>query len=163
MNAGTRDCAAMLVPVTPEALASLGNRSAVRITQFPFRIGREMRATNSTDRDIAAVQTNSERRNGSWPSNDLYLVEPPWITTSYISRQHCTLEAANGLFFVADNGGGSPTTLLAARAEDGHISLTTTKAGLGGRFELRDNETSLLVLGTTESPYAFRFEAIRPS
>ena len=73
---------------TREATLALGGRRDVRITRFPFKVGRECRLEALVDPSLI------ERRLGNAPQvNDVYLVEPT-SGVSRVSREHFAIEYA---------------------------------------------------------------------
>ncbi|MDO8496825.1 MAG: FHA domain-containing protein [bacterium] len=135
--------AAFLVAVTEEARAALGDRAEVRITQFPFKVGRESRSPNVLTR----VANEIERRVAAAPSlNDVYLLEPPSSSLLQISREHCAIEYVDGHYFLIERGSACGTIVAGT-----HLGRNRT----AGRTPLQPGDT--IVIGTTESPYVFRF------
>ncbi len=136
-----------LVALTDKARAALGDRASVPISRFPFKVGRESRAPGSLVQAAIAI----ERRLGIAPQlNDVYLLEPISPDGFYISREHFQLEYADDTVFLFDRNSACGT-LVAGKRVGGDRS--------GGRTELRDGD--VIVLGTPESPYQFRFEVNR--
>jgi pSer/pThr/pTyr-binding forkhead associated (FHA) protein len=147
---------ARLVAMTDEARSALSRQPYVRLTIFPFKIGRESRSRNP----LARVVTNIERRLDIAPQlNDLYLVEPSTSAPFQISRQHCALERVKGRFFLVDRGSACGSTVVEARAAERPATVATTHTGgnsLNSRAEVRDGD--LIVVGSIDSPYVFRFQ-----
>ena len=147
---------ARLVAATDEARAALGNKAYVRITTFPFKIGRESRSQNP----LARVVTTIERRLDTVPQlNDLYLIEPPSASIVQISRKHCAIERVKGRFFLVDRESACGSTVVEARPAERRATIATTQTGGGSlnpRSELRDGD--LIVMGNIDSPYVFRFQ-----
>lgn len=135
--------AASFVAVTEEARAALGDREEVRITQFPFMVGRESRSPNV----LTKVANEVERRMAAEPPlNDVYLIEPPSSVVLQISREHCAIQFIDGQYFLIDRGSACGT-IVAGTQVGGNRT--------GGRTPLQPGDT--IVIGTTESPYVFRF------
>ena len=133
---------AALVAVTKEAQLALGGQREVRVSQFPFKVGRESRLAPPADPAII------ELRRGVAPQlNDLYLLEPPWVDLLQISREHFAIECADDRFFLVDRGSACGT-IVAGKQVGGNRT--------GGRTELRSGDD--IIVGTDESPYVFRFE-----
>jgi pSer/pThr/pTyr-binding forkhead associated (FHA) protein len=148
---------ARLVAATDEARAALGNKAYVRITTFPFKIGRESRSQNP----IARVVTTIERRLDTVPQlNDLYLIEPSSAALiTQISRKHCAIERVKGRFFLVDRESACGSTVVEARASERRTTVATTQTGGASpnpRSELREGD--LIVIGNIDSPYVFRFQ-----
>lgn len=135
---------ATLVAVTKEAERALGDTPEVRVTQFPFKVGRECRSLNPVNTRI------TELRLGVAPQlNDVYLLEPPWSDLWQISREHFAIEYADNQFFLVDRGSACGT-IVAGKQVGGNRTV--------GRTELRNGDE--IVVGTDESPYVFRFEIV---
>ena len=134
------DPSATLVAVTDEARFALGGRPAVRMTEFPFKVGRESRQR------FEKLRTEVDRRLGGVPPlNDLYLVEPS-SDSLHISREHLAIGYLDGRFFLVDRGSACGTTAAGARVGGDRKE---------GRADLRDGD--LIVIGSDDSPYVFRF------
>ena len=135
--------AAVLIATTGDAKAALGGWREVRLTSFPFKIGRESR------RDSTPQPAHLELRLGVAPElNDVYLLEPSWADILHISREHFAIEYVERQFFVVDRGSACGT-IVAGKVVGGNRT--------GGRVELRSGDE--IVVGTDTSPYVFRFEA----
>lgn len=151
-----REPPALLVAVTDEAKAALAQYPFVRMTAYPFKIGRESRSVNP----LARVVTTIERRLSTIPQlNDLYLIEPPGAATVQISRQHCAIEWTDGRFSLIDRGSMCGTMVIPSRLERHPTGVATTDTGrvnVLGRTPLDDGD--LIVIGDEDSPYVFRFE-----
>src|SRR5262245_13011195 len=141
--------------MTDEAKSALGGDDHVVLATFPFRIGREARR-NAFARAISTV----ERRIGTMAQlNDLYLVEPSTTRPYQISRRHCDIEHSNGRFFLFDRSSVTGSTILRPRTvgrSSARSDAYAASAGPDGRIELLDGD--LIVLGTQDSPYGFRFQ-----
>jgi pSer/pThr/pTyr-binding forkhead associated (FHA) protein len=121
-----------------------GNQRDVRITYFPFKVGRESRTAPKPR------TTLTELRLGVSPQvNDLYLIEPEWVDLMQISREHFTIEYVDSRFFLLDRG-SICGTIVGGRQIGGNRQ--------GGRTELRSGD--LIVVGSETSEYVFRFEVI---
>lgn len=133
---------ATLVATTREAGLALGGRHEVRVTRFPFKVGRECRLAALVDPSL------TERRLGNAPQlNDVYLVEPTAAGLSHVSREHFAIEYAVDQFVLVDRGSACGT-IVAGKQVGGNRT--------GGRTELRSGDE--LIVGTDGSPYVFRFE-----
>jgi FHA domain-containing protein len=136
---------ASLVAVTKDAERALGGTRAVRVTQFPFKVGRESRVSQAA-RDTFV----KEQRHGVAPQmNHLYLIEPSQSEMLQISRDHFTIERVGDRCFVVDRGSVCGTSVVGTRL-GGHRT--------GGRTELRHGDQ--ITVGTGESPYVFQFEIV---
>ncbi len=130
-----------LIALTPEAEAAMGEPELV-LKHFPFRIGRESR--------IAVVDgvmkiTERRRQGFSAASNDLYLIDRGRPLN--VSRQHLQIERSDdGVYKVVDRGSACGT-LVGHNHIGGHDR--------GGESILQHGE--VLVVGTSESPFVFRF------
>jgi hypothetical protein len=130
---------AILVAVTAQTELALGGRREVRLTHFPFKVGRESR--------LSQAGFAREQRLGRTPQiNDLYLREPHGSEVIYISRDHFAIEHVDGEFFVVDRGSVAGT-IVAGRQIGGHRK--------GGRTRLHPGDH--IVVGGENSPYAFTF------
>ena len=134
------DPSATLVAVTEDARIALGSQPAVRMTEFPFKVGRENR------RRLERLQTEVDRRLGGVPPvNDLYLLEPS-SDSLHISREHLAIGHVAGQFFLVDRGSACGTTVEGTRVGGDRTE---------GRANLHDGD--LIVIGSPNSPYVFRF------
>jgi hypothetical protein len=134
------DPSATLVAVTDEARAALDTKPAVRMTAFPFKVGRESRQT------FERLQTEVDRRLGGVPPlNDLYLLEPP-SDSLHISREHLAIGYVDGRFFLVDRGSACGTAVAGARVGGDRTE---------GRVDLHDGDE--IVIGGPDSPFIFRF------
>ncbi len=136
-----------LVAVTKEAKLALGDQHEVRVTQFPFKVGRESRMARPANRLLVELRLRVAPQ-----LNDLYLVEPQGVDVLQISREHFTIEYADDQFFLIDRGSACGT-IVAGRQVGGNRT--------GGRTELRSGDE--LIVGTDKSPYVFRFEIATPA
>src|SRR5688572_15536576 len=106
---------ATLVAVTKEAERALGGTREVRITHFPFKVGRESRVSQATQDSFV-----KEQRRGVAPQmNHLYLTELSQSGMLHISRDHFTIERAGDQFFVVDRGSVCGT-IVAGQRLGGH-------------------------------------------
>jgi len=131
----------VLVALTPEAEASIGGEQLV-LGHFPYRIGRESRV-----QVVGGVVQVAERRRGDSEaqSNDLYLQDLGRPLN--VSRRHLQIECdGEGNYRVVDQGSACGT-LVGSQKVGGHDE--------GGECPLSDGE--LLVVGTSGSPFVFRF------
>ena len=102
---------AVLVAVTKEATFSLGGQREVRVTQFPFKVGRENRVAAPADPSLI------ELRLGASPQlNDVYLVEPTCADALQISREHFPIEHADNQFFLVGQGSACGTIVAGTQA-----------------------------------------------
>ena len=129
-----------LEALTPEAEQSLGGERLV-LRQLPFRVGRECRLVAGPD----GLQVAERRKQSASPSNDLYLIDPgPRLQ---VSRAHFQIEAdGNGGYRLLDRGSACGTIV-------GNQRLGGSDRG--GDASLADGD--LILVGTSESPFAFRF------
>lgn len=132
---------AALVALTPAARGALGARSEIHITKFPFKVGRESRSGSAP-----ATPTVDHRRGVAPQLNDVYLLEPV-TELLQISREHFAIEREGSQFFVIDRGSVCGT-IVGSKKIGGNRT--------GGRAELRPGD--IIVVGTSQSAYAFRFE-----
>lgn len=134
-----------LVAVTPEAERALCGTREIRVTRFPFKVGRECRAADSDRSRPLGLQ---QQRLGIAPEvNDMYLVEPPYADLFYISREHFAIERVGNRFFLTDRGSACGTIVAGKQVGGDRV---------GGRTELQSGD--VIILGTYETGYVFRFE-----
>ena len=133
----------VLVAVTEQARATLGGRRDVRVTAWPFKVGREQRIN-----PLRKLQHAIERRiGGHAPVNDLFLVEP-FSDSLQISRAHFAITRAEGQYFVEDCGSTCGTGVNGQRLGGGAENPKVAPL----------NASALIVVGSQSSPYVFRFE-----
>jgi pSer/pThr/pTyr-binding forkhead associated (FHA) protein len=133
--------AVRLIPLSDAARRVIGGEF-LAIDRFPFRVGRESRSI------LGRMASEIERRLGNAPQvNDLYIVEHPLDQFHHVSREHFLIDVENDRYYLADRGSVCGTT-VAGRVVGGNRG--------GGRVELHDQD--VIVVGTTESPFVFRFD-----
>lgn len=139
---------ARLVAVTEEAARALGGAPELRVSQFPFKVGRERRSYLADDR--LPVEAEQRRRGEAPPVNDVYLREEasPGL---HISGAHFSIECVDSRFFLVDRGSACGTMVA------GDLIGGNRK---GGRTELRDDDE--VIVGTGRSRYIFRFRFPEP-
>lgn len=132
----------MLRAETDAARFALGERDLIRITRFPFNVGRESRSTG-----LEKLKREIERRRGRAPHvNDLYLVDRSEGGRN-ISRDHFRIDRVDDRFVVVDRG-SMCGTIVAARAIGKDSPTNET--------EVHDGDIN--VVGGPGSPYTFRFQ-----
>ena len=132
-----------LVALTDEARAALGGRNEIRVTAFPFKVGRESRQGR-----LEILRTEIDRRlRGAPHLNDLYLLEPPSAPRLHISRAHFVIDRGDEGYELSDRESTCGTGVAGIRV-GGDMPATAA--------ELKDGD--LIVVGTTQSPYVFRFQ-----
>lgn len=131
----------VLVALTGEARLALSGAAELRLTRFPFRVGRESRSSME-----AGVVVQDERRcRVAAPNNDLYIWDPGPLLN--VSREHFQIERSDGdEFFVRDRGSTCGTLV-------GNVRL-----GAGGPGSCALYPDNTIVVGTPQSPFVFRFE-----
>jgi pSer/pThr/pTyr-binding forkhead associated (FHA) protein len=127
-----------LKALTPEAKESLGG-SYYKITRFPFRVGRESRASHR-----AIPMSDLRRRSDSSPNNDLYLPELGEVLN--VSREHFQIERENDRFVIVDRGSACGLIVEGESVGDRRQ---------GGRKPLENND--VIIVGTSESRFVFKF------
>ena len=133
---------ANLVPVTDEARTAIGNRSDVRVTEFPFRVGRESRVGR-----FERLKEEVERRLGGLaPVNHLYLIEPS-SNPFHVSREHFEIHHLDGQFVLVDRESACGTGVGVVRVGSDRRER---------RAVVRDSD--LIVVGAANSPFVFRFQ-----
>jgi len=112
----------------------------LRITKFPFRVGRESRSANA---DPARRNLPQRRRAQIPPNNDLYLLEQnPTIS---VSREHFQIEHRDHGFMLVDRG-----SALGVEVEGQVIGGDRR----GGRTELNDGD--VIIVGSHHSGFIFK-------
>ena len=143
-NAATHTIAAVtLVALTPEADACLGHRPSVTFTQFPIRIGRESRAKPGLIKTLLGID-DRRQPTAAVPNNDLYLFDDAPV--KHISREHLRIDWRDGEYWVTDRGSACGTVV-------GEHYIGGGRTGASAVIH-HDN---VLIVGTPESPYVFRF------
>ena len=128
---------ALLKALTPEAAQCLG-ASVLPIPVFPFRVGRESRMGETPG------FLNSRRRPDSVPNNDLYLVEKERLMN--VSREHFQIERREDGYFLVDRCSVCGTLVE---------GIVVGKERMGGEARLENGD--VIIVGTSISPYAFKF------
>ena len=128
--------------MTDEARGALDGKAEVRITTFPFKVGRESRV-GAMEKLKSAIE---RRMSGTPQVNDLYLLEPLSVSL-HISREHFAIQRLDEHFAVLDRGSACGT-MVSDRQIGG--DAPTSQA------EIRNGD--VLVVGGRQSPYLFRFE-----
>lgn len=129
-----------LEPLTPEAEASL-HGARLQLTHFPFRVGRECRMVMGSH----GLRLMERRKDGVAPNNDLYLLDNGRPLN--VSRAHFQLEQADdGTFILRDRGSALGTYVGGSLVGGGDR---------GGAQVIQSGD--VIVAGTTESPFVFRF------
>ena len=125
--------------MTAQAEYALGGKREVRLTHFPFKVGRESR--------LSQAGFAREQRLGRTPQvNDVFLQEPHGADLIQISRDHFAIECLDDEFFVVDRGSVAGT-IVAGRRIGGHRK--------GGRTRLHSGDD--ITVGGEGSPYVFKF------
>ncbi|HSS63873.1 MAG TPA: FHA domain-containing protein [Gammaproteobacteria bacterium] len=131
----------VLVALTGEARLALSGAAELRLTRFPFRVGRESRSPV----EAGVVVHDERRRQAVAPNNNLYIWDPGPLLN--VSREHFQIERGDvGKFSVRDRGSTCGTLV-------GNIRL-----GAGGAESCLLSADSTIVVGTPQSPFVFRFE-----
>jgi hypothetical protein len=141
-----RQPVASLVAETEQARAALGERDSLRITSFPFKVGREGRW-----KPLDRLKSKLERRlTNKVQLNDLYLLEPP-AAFLHVSREHFLIDWVDGRFIIADRGSAGGT-IVGTKPIGADAALIEAEVKDGDR----------IVVGSGRSPYVFRFHAPDP-
>lgn len=133
-----KEYVACLKSLTPEAKAAIGG-TFYPMPKFPFRVGRESRASNRNE-----GSAGTRRQSGSAPNNDLYLVETG--TELNISREHLLIDIRDGDYFIVDKGSSCGT--IVEGEQIGEKRQTTWR-------RLEDGD--VIIVGTSRSKYVFKF------
>ena len=130
----------ILEPVTDAARESVDGNT-IHVRDLPFRVGRESRfaVVNGALQSIERLQTDIP------PNNELYLHDNEEALN--VSREHFQIERADGdSYCVRDRNSTCGTIVDDTPIGGEHRSFTAP---------LRDG--SIIIVGTTSSPYRFRF------
>jgi len=123
--------------------AALGEHDVVRITHFPFNVGRESRAAG-----FEKLKRELDRRLGHAPPlNDFYLIDRSDESGRHVSREHFRIDFINGRLVLVDRNSRCGTI------------VSGRKVGVGqptNDIELQDGDT--ITVGTDKSPYVFTFQ-----
>jgi len=130
-----------LEALTPEAEISIGGRQRLALTRFPFKVGRESRMVAAGD----GFKVAERRRSDVAPSNDLYLIDQGRRLS--VSRAHFQIEQTEDGGYLLRDRGSALGTYVGDQQVGGGDS--------GGVAELKSG--GVIVVGTTESPFVFRF------
>lgn len=129
-----------LQALTPEAEASLGGQERIEVHVWPFRIGRESRLIAAAD----GFKLMERRRSAEAPSNEIYLLDKGRPLN--VSRAHFQLEQRRDAFVLRDRGSALGTFVGGQLIGGGDT---------GGESPIADGD--VIVVGTSESPFVFRF------
>jgi len=144
-DCSSEECHPVLVPLTSQARKSLG-KDMVILDSFPFRFGREARCRMVSGRPVM----RESRSEPALPDNDLFMLN--LRGSRHISREHFQIEQkADGSFEILDRG-STCGTIVDNRVLGQHHR--------GGRHALTHG--SHIVVGSSFSPYAFRFLTSQP-
>lgn len=139
---------AVLKAMTPEAMDSVPHnlleQGMVRISQFPFNVGRESRTRDVDGKLVTIERTKADDRE---PSNDLYLTDAG--NPMHISREHFRIEQNSSGYMLIDCCSACGTT------------VGTTRTGgrdTGGKVRLEDGD--IIAVGAQNTPYLFKFIAL---
>lgn len=111
----------------------------LEVVEFPFRVGRECRATSPNPRP----SLSPERRGGTPRNNDLYILETG--SRLFVSRQHLLIEARDSGFCLMDLFSACGTIVEGRYVGGDHK---------GGEVALEHQD--IVVVGTSNSPYMFK-------
>lgn len=136
---------AVLKAITPEASKSipvnLMEQDMVRITKFPFSVGRESRIQEI---DGKLVTIEREKPHDWAPSNDLYLTDIG--KPLQISREHFRIEKSGSDYVLIDRCSACGTTVK---------SSSIGGRDSGGEIKLEDGD--IIAVGDQDTPYFFKF------
>jgi pSer/pThr/pTyr-binding forkhead associated (FHA) protein len=135
MEAAVGDDCVYLKALTPESRSALGG-TILKITQFPFRVGRESRVF---ERDYP----DSRRLTDSARNNDLYLLDPGTVLN--VSREHFLIDRQEHGFVLVDRGSSCGTIVEGERVGE---------RKKGGSKLLKSQD--VIIVGTSESRYIFK-------
>jgi hypothetical protein len=136
---------AVLKAMTPEAKNAIPRnmleQDVVRICQFPFKVGREMRIKNIGGELMKVERVRSQSHE---PTNDLYLIDTH--LPRHISREHFRIEKNGSGYMLIDCYSDCGTAVGTSRTS-GH--------GSGGKTKLEDGD--IIAVGTKNTSYLFKF------
>jgi len=136
---------AVLQAMTPEAKASVPHslleHNLIRISQFPFNVGRESRVSRV---DGKLVRTERVKHVEADSSNDLYLTDD--IRPMNISREHFRIEQRGNDYILIDRHSACGSSVDNQRI-GGQDS--------GGEISLKDGD--IIAIGVEDTPYVFKF------
>lgn len=136
---------AVLKAMTPEAKDSIPRnmleQDMVRISQFPFKVGREMRIKKIGGELMKIERVRSSDQE---PSNDLYLTDTR--LPRHISGEHFRIEKDGSGYKLIDCSSECGTTVGETRIEDQDNN---------GEAKLEDGD--IIAIGTKKTPYLFKF------
>jgi len=136
---------AVLKPMTDEACEAvpqdLLTDGLIKVSKFPFKIGRESRVQELEGR---LLRIERPRVEGGELSNDLYLLDKGEKLN--ISREHLLIEEVDGLHFAVDRG-----SVCGIKINGESVGGD----GTSGRKELNDGDT--ILIGCRSTPYIYKF------
>jgi len=136
---------AVLKAMTPEAKdaipRNLLEHDMVRICQFPFRVGREMRIKKI---GVDLMKVERVKPSKQEPSNDLYLIDTRQPRN--ISKEHFLIEKSSSGYTLIDCGSDCGTTVGTIRIE-----------GQDSNSEAKLEDGDIIAVGTKNTPYLFKF------
>ncbi|GAV19205.1 FHA domain protein [Mariprofundus micogutta] len=136
---------AVLKAMSPEAAASIPQvlleQGMVRITRFPFKVGRESRVREFEGK---MVRLERDKFDGREPSNDLYLIDV--AQPLHISREHFQIEREGSEYMLVDRNSACGVSVGSVRV-GGRDS--------GGRIQIEDGD--IIAIGAADTPYHFKF------
>ncbi len=136
---------AVLQPISEEAIASVPQsvleQGMVRISHFPFNVGRESRISQKKG---TFFRTERVKRTSQNSSNDLYLADAGRPLN--ISREHFRIELRGDIYVLVDRCSACGTSV-----NNKHIG----GRDIGGEIFLKDGDIIAVGVGTT--PYRFKF------
>ncbi len=118
----------------------------ISVNRFPYRIGRESRLGVVHGR----LRILERRELSCPPTNDLYLCDPGPVL--YVSRQHFQIEQTDDGGYQLFDRGSTCGTIVGNQMVGGSAQ--------GSRCTLLDG--NVVVIGTSESPYVFKFFCPQP-
>jgi len=136
---------AVLQAMTPEAKASVPQNlleyDLIRISQFPFNVGRESRVSQV---DGKLVRTERVKHIEADSSNDLYLTDAAHPLN--ISREHFRIEQNENGYLLVDRHSACGISV------DNHRIAGKDQ---GGEIALHDGD--IIAVGIESTPYVFKF------
>ena len=136
---------AVLKAMTPEAKDAIPlNRlelDMVRICNFPFRVGREMRIKKI---GVDLMKVERVKPSNQTPNNDLYLTDTRLPRN--ISKEHFRIEKNSSGYMLVDCGSDCGTAVDSTRTDDQDSN---------GEVKLEDGD--IIAVGTKNTPYLYKF------
>lgn len=138
---------AILLPLTKEATNSVAQcqKGIIQITQFPFKIGRELRVGENERGFFIKLRFKKSEVNAN---NDIYLIDNNRNTQ--IAKEHFQIEKTNNFFLLKDRGSKTGTTIN-----------DITYGGSEKDIEQVLNDGDIIKVGSSDSEFKFQFVVLK--